>query len=333
VQVIVGEQRNALFAAASAAVGVNSMFLLSYTMLRRGWDRQFRGLSAFDLWFGMFLPFGVVTSCIVIASAAQFHMDPNVGRALLEPGNAAELPELDEKHEQRLREGLLKHNEAVGNLVVLSLEEMKDYRPKLTPAETLLAYHLERKDAFALSGALSELTGRRFAIWIFGIGVLAMTLSTISLQMLGCGFVVCEAIGIPPKGWAHRLAILPAVIGVLGPFLAAEQARIWLALPTSMASYTLLPLAYITFFLAMNSKGLMQDQMPQGTRRVAWNVGMAIAVVITTAAAGYMIWTTAQRECLARWDWPYGGPASMAVIAVLATLLIAFHLAWRRRAG
>jgi hypothetical protein len=232
---------------------------------------------------------------------------------------------------RRLRERRLRYDADAAEIDDLSPEELTRRLPQFDRAEMLLAHHLERKNAFALSAALTELTGRHLAIWIFGIGVLGMVFSTVSLQMLGCGFVVCEALGIPPKGWAQRLAVLPAVLGVLGPFLWQGDAQIWLALPTSMMNFTLLPLAYITFWMAMNSRGLMGDQMPRGGRRVAWNVGMGIAVSITTAAAVYMIFTRAESFCFERWGWRYGGELSLAVVAALALVVAGFHLAYRRR--
>ncbi len=48
-------------------------FLLPYSMIARGWDRPFRGLARFDLITAMAIPFILVTSCIVIASAYAFH--------------------------------------------------------------------------------------------------------------------------------------------------------------------------------------------------------------------------------------------------------------------
>lgn len=330
-QTIVAEQRYALFAAASAAVGINSMFLLSYTMLRRGWDREFRGLSTFDLWCGMFLPFCLVTSCIIVSSAVQFHAVELEHKPIIAEDSTEPMPQVDKKRLNELKRKLLKHQTDAATFDHLSEEEITSQLPELGRAEQVLAWHLERKNAFDLSASLSKLTGRDFAVWIFGIGVLGMTLSTISLQMLGCGFVVCEAIGIPPKGWAHRLAVMPAVVGAVGPFLAQGQAPIWLALPASMASFTLLPLAYITFWMAMNSKDMLGDEMPKGGRRIAWNLGMGVAATVTTAAAVYMIWTTAHTRCLDWWRWPYGGHASMAVVLVLAVVVIVFHVVYTRR--
>ena len=46
---IVSQQRDVMIAATAAAVGINMTFLLPYSMLRKGWDKDFRGLAIFDL--------------------------------------------------------------------------------------------------------------------------------------------------------------------------------------------------------------------------------------------------------------------------------------------
>ena len=76
---IVGQQRDVMISAAATAVGINMTFLFPYSMLRKGWDRDFRGLAIFDLSTGLFFPFLLATSCVVIASASQFHAQPGLG--------------------------------------------------------------------------------------------------------------------------------------------------------------------------------------------------------------------------------------------------------------
>ena len=71
--VVVAAQRERMIAAAATAVGINMTFLLPYSMLHKGWDRTFRGLAVFDLSTGLFIPFMLATSCVVIAAASQFH--------------------------------------------------------------------------------------------------------------------------------------------------------------------------------------------------------------------------------------------------------------------
>ncbi|RMH00812.1 MAG: hypothetical protein D6702_13055 [Planctomycetota bacterium] len=57
----------------AAAVGVNMVFLYPYTLLARGWGRAHRRLARFDLVAGMFLPYLLATSLMVIATANVLH--------------------------------------------------------------------------------------------------------------------------------------------------------------------------------------------------------------------------------------------------------------------
>ncbi|MBO7521139.1 MAG: hypothetical protein J6T16_02740, partial [Opitutales bacterium] len=76
---IVKEQRDVIISAAAMAVGINMTFLFPYSMLKKGWDKDFRGLAIFNLCSSLFVPFLLATSCIVIAAASQFHAKPVEG--------------------------------------------------------------------------------------------------------------------------------------------------------------------------------------------------------------------------------------------------------------
>ncbi len=73
---IVKEQRDVIISASAMAVGINMTFLFPYSMLKKGWDKDFRGLAIFNLCSSLFIPFLLATSCIVIAAASQFHAKP-----------------------------------------------------------------------------------------------------------------------------------------------------------------------------------------------------------------------------------------------------------------
>ncbi|MEX0994360.1 MAG: hypothetical protein WD599_02465, partial [Balneolaceae bacterium] len=79
-------------------------------------------------------------------------------------------------------------------------------------------------------------------------------------------------------------------LGVLGPFFW-DQAYFWLAIPTSVITFLLLPIAYVTFLLMMNNRALLGDFMPRGRRRIVWNTLMILAVTLITSASLYMLWT------------------------------------------
>ena len=330
---IVLDQRDVMISAAATAVGINMTFLLPYSMLRRGWDKNFRGLATFDLATGMFIPFVLATSCVIIAAATQFHPDVEKEASWIQPGSTVELPEVPEAKVKQLMTERLKVKLGEDAFAQLTPEELQAQLEPLTRAERLLAWHLQRKDAFALGKSLSPLTGNTVANVVFGIGVLGMTLSSITLLMLISGFVICEILGLPPTGWPNRLGTLAAATGVLGPFLWAGEARFWLAVPTSVFCFTLLPFAYLTFLFAMNSKSLLGDEMPRGVRRFGWNLGMGIAAAVATIAAVYMVWVKMKDAFLQQADWPHGGYVGLGIVGAIVLLVVVVHFAFPRKPG
>jgi len=269
-------------------------FLLPYSMLRRGWDRNFRGLAIFDLATGLFVPFMLATGCVVIASAAQFHTRP-IGGVLADSGEAvvsAEAPKNLIAGYKRLATARLKYELGAEAFANLSEQEKAERIDALPAADKKMAAMLVKRDAFNLAASLSPLTGDIFAHYVFGIGVIGMGISSIIILMLVNGFVVCEMIGIPPKGRAHRLTALMPCIGVLGPFIwTGGKAQFWLAIPTSMFAMVLLPIAYFTFYLLMNQKSLLAGNMPRGGKRAAWNTLMAIAAGLAAFGSIWSLWS------------------------------------------
>ena len=285
---ILGQQRNVMVAAAATAVGINMTFLLPYSMLRKGWNRSFRGLAVFDLSTGLFIPFVLATSCVVIAAASQFHGQAATAAAVVPAAEAK--GQFRKNLEARLSAEL--GAQAVQALPPAELEARLDALPE---ADRQLAAMLVQRDAFDLAKALENLFGAGgLTQRVFGIGVLGMALSTIIILMLINGFCVTEMLGVPSGGPIHRLgSLLPGITGALG-FLYLwnnAAAKFWLAVPTSNFGMALLPIAYVTFFLMMNSRTLLGDAMPTGVRRLAFNLAMLVAIAAATVGAGLSIWT------------------------------------------
>ena len=256
---ILSTQRERMIAAAATAVGINMTFLLPYSMLRKGWDKTFRGLACFDLSTGLFIPFLLATSCVVIAAASQFHARFNESQLALPAA------QIDGQYRGNL-EARLKAElgaEAFAALDTAAVNERIDALPK---ADKQLSLMLVKRDAFDLARALENLFGKGgLTQKIFGVGVLGMAISTIIILMVINGFCINEMFGWS-GGSRSRLgglvgALLPGVTGSLG-FLwlwSNSDAKFWLAVPTSNFGMALLPIAYITFFLMMNSRALLGD--------------------------------------------------------------------------
>ncbi|MHC4658367.1 MAG: divalent metal cation transporter [Planctomycetota bacterium] len=294
INTIVAQQRDVMVTAVSAAVGINMTFLLPYSMLRRGWDKHFRGLAIFDLATGLFVPFMLATGCVVIASAAQFHTRPAPGfLGEIDTNGTPVKPakNLVGKY-TRLTTARVKHELGAEAFARLNHEQKARLIDALPVADKKMAAMLVKRDAFNLAKSLSPLTGDIFAHYVFGIGVVGMAISSIIILMLINGFVVCEMAGIEPKGRPHRLASLMPCIGVLGPFIwTGGKAQFWLAIPTSMFAMVLLPIAYFTFYLLMNQKSLLGENIPRAGKRVAWNLLMAIAAGLAAFGSIWSLWS------------------------------------------
>ena len=270
-----------MIGAAATAVGINMTFLLPYSMLNRGWDKPFRGLARFDLCTGMAIPYVLVTSCVVIASATMFHAqaddaflssDPSMMQssklfAAAEPVLAARL-------------GYELYGEELSN------DDRVQVYAQLPENEKRVAASLVRRNAFQLSQALAPLLGDHNANLVFGLGILGMGFSSIIILMLINGYAFCEMLGKEQGGWPHFVGCLVSGIsGALWFQLWDGPAKLWLAILASSFGMMLLPIAYFTFFMMMNSRSLLSDEKPQGWKMGLWNLLMAISVLGALAAA------------------------------------------------
>lgn len=291
--IIVKDQRGVMITAAATAVGINMTFLLPYSMLKKGWGKVHRELAIFDLAVGLFFPFMLATSCVVIAAASQFHAVPaagflgeqdNDGNLIAPAGNL--VGSYNKLVDGRLKQELGAEFDALQE----DSARLAEARAALPEADKRIAAMLVKRDAFNLADSLTMLTGKVFSQYIFGIGVLGMAISTIIILMLINGFVFCEIFNLPHTGFYHRLGcFLAACSGALGPFVWKGDAALWLAVPTSMFAFVLLPIAYFTFFFMMNSPRLMGPSMPRGMQRLVWNLLMLTAASLAAVGSIFSI--------------------------------------------
>ena len=304
---IVEMQQSVMISAAATAVGINMTFFMPFVLLRRRWSREHRGLAKFDLWTALLIPYVLATSCVVIASASQFHLEP-VTTADLE-GDAKLEKGYNGLVDKRIAEEVGK--EKFGKL---SDAAKAIKRKNLPEADRHMAALLVKRDAFNLAASLENLTGKLFSHWIFGLGVLGMALSTIIILMTINGHVVCEIMGVPHKGRPFIAGALLAGLGVLGPFLWSKAA-FWLVVPTSVFGFTLIPVAYLSFYLLMNNKKVLGRERPRGAGRAIWNVTMLVALGVMGTAAVYVAWNKT-------WD---GFPFGKYALIAFGILLVCGH--------
>jgi len=275
---IVSAQRTRLIGAASAAVGINMTFLLPYSMLNKKWKKDHRGLAIFDLSTGMVIPFVIAVSCVVIAAAYMFHGKPFEGLLIEENG----IVQVDESNKgYGAYSGMIAARESAA-------AANPDFSATVDDGEKRIAALLINRDTGAFANSLSTLTeNKAFSNTVFGIGVLAMALSTISMLMLISGFVFSEMLGVPHGGLAHKVGILCGGTGILWPLLWSGGSKAFLAIVTSTIGYIFLPISFLAFFLMMNSKSVLGEELPQGGKRLLWNVLMGMSLAITGSAAAY----------------------------------------------
>ena len=219
-----------VMAAFSAAVGINMTFLFPYTLLARGWGKEQRNLSQFDLLTGTLIPYCLATSLMIIATGCTIYNPETFafGSTRLNPIQAAEMLQ-----------------------------------------------------AAGLNIFFSRI--------VFGLGILGMTLSTITLQMLVSGFAVCELCGIEPSGWRYRLACLIPLPGLAGVVIWQYMGP-WIAVVVSAISGLFLPIAYVGFFILNNSRKYLEDEKPAGKKAVIWNTGMLVAIMVSIASGCYFLY-------------------------------------------
>jgi Mn2+/Fe2+ NRAMP family transporter len=307
---IAAKQKENIITAFATAVGINMTFFLPYSMLRKRWGREYRGLAIFDLAIGLIVPYVLATGCVVIAASSQFHGVADDTLALVAAGktNSKEVKAYHDLLDKRL-----KNDPSLSSAVI----DIATARAQLPEADRRLAAMLAARDNLALANTLEPLVGSQVAQKVFGVGVLGMAISTIIMLMVINGFAVCAVVGAPPDSNVHRWGSLIPCIGVLGPFFWGAAAPA-LAGPTSMIGGAMLPIAYFSFFLLMNSRTVLGDAMPRGTKRVVWNLLMGTATTIALLGSA---WTLYGQQFM---GWPLGKVLLIALLVLLAVGLLSF---------
>jgi hypothetical protein len=290
-------------------------------MLRRGWNKDFRGLGIFDLSTGLFMPFVLATGFVVMASASRFYTVPEPGFVPDKQGATAVVKPADNL--VGAYNALLKRRLAfeIGNDAVakLSAEQLQQRTEALPYADKKMAAMLVKRDNINLAETLTPLTGKAVAQYLFGLGVMGLGLSAATMLMTINGLCLCELLGRPPTGWPQRIGALIVSVGALGAIFW-EQPAPWLAMPTSAFCSILLPIAYFTFFILMNQKSTLGDNMPRGGRRIIWNVLMALATTVATFISMWSLWAWMK-------TW------SIAIIAAFVGVVLVVHFARKSKAA
>lgn len=264
---ISGSQRDIIIGAFGTAVGINMTFLLPYTLLKKKWKRADRGIARYDLFFGLLIPFILGASFLIIASASQFHgkkdsiVNEQAYHQVLDSRLESEYPDLKS----------------------MTQEDLTALRASVPQADKDLSVMLAKRTVTDLSVSLRPVLGD-WSNLIFGIGVLAMAISTVLVHMMINGYAIAEALGQPNKRKLFLAgAMIPAFAGFISPIIWSGEIKTALAVPASVIATTLLPIAYLIFWLLMNSKKAMGDDRPKKKFQV--NALMLLAMGVATFAS------------------------------------------------
>ncbi|MCH2137167.1 MAG: divalent metal cation transporter [Phycisphaerales bacterium] len=134
--------------------------------------------------------------------------------------------------------------------------------------------------------AAPDRLGPTVGLWVFSLGVLAMALSSITMQMLCSGFALSVMCNKPTEGPTYRIGMLLPAVGVLGAIYWSDVA-LWVAVPTNIICGLLLPIAYIGFILLQRNRRYLGDAMPAGVKGTLWIAGMCLSTLVLVV---FLVW-------------------------------------------
>jgi len=124
--------------------------------------------------------------------------------------------------------------------------------------------------------------GIPFGNVIFCLGLIGMCGGAVSVHMVACGFTMCEMLGLDMTQKRFRLFALTPCVGVLGVVVTLPM---WFPVFASAICLTMLPIAYLIFFILNNKRSYIGDAVGKGGKRVFVNVMLTLALVFTTISA------------------------------------------------
>jgi Mn2+/Fe2+ NRAMP family transporter len=123
-------------------------------------------------------------------------------------------------------------------------------------------------------------------MWIFGLGIVAMALSSITMQMLCSGFALSKLTGHDTHGPIYRIGMLLPAVGVLGSVYWSDMA-LWVAVPTNILCGFMLPLSYIGFIILTRSRAYLGPATLSGVKGALWTTGMIGSTLVLMT---FLVW-------------------------------------------
>lgn len=136
--------------------------------------------------------------------------------------------------------------------------------------------------------SLASVLGSSFGRIVFDLGFMGMACGAISAHMVCVGFTVCEMFGLEYTPKRYRMFTLVPAIGVLGVMI---KSPIWLPVLASAIAFTMLPIAYLTFFILQNKKSYLGEAVGRGWKRIAFNAVLLVALIMSLVGSAIKIQT------------------------------------------
>jgi len=134
----------------------------------------------------------------------------------------------------------------------------------------------------AASLAGLPLLGAKGGRILFDLGLIGMACGAITTHMVVCGFTVNEMFGLEYTAKRYRMFTLVPAIGIFG---VAFPSPFWFPIVASAICLTMLPIAYIAFFIMNNKRSYLKDAVGRGAARIAFNAVLLVAIVMATVGA------------------------------------------------
>lgn len=143
-------------------------------------------------------------------------------------------------------------------------------------------------DVATLAGVLGEVIGPVAGRLLFDLGMLAMSLSTITLHMVCCGFVAMEWFGLPFGSRAQRLMTLLPTPAFLAPLLFSKY-PVWLSIPTTIICGAMVPIAYMGFLILQRSKAYLGSDRQRGLSGAVAVASLLMASAVMVVSLGFYL--------------------------------------------
>ncbi len=270
----------------SSTLGINLLFALPLMLLGRGWKRRHNGFAKFNLFWGLFIPFLLCSSCLTILATLGFQGQIN---HISIPDDALEMQV--EEFSSDLKTNILSDrviyeigDEKFSSLAPFQQENL--IRNLSTTDHTLSHFLLP----FSVNQWVESLSKDNPTIkYLLGIAVLLISFSTILILMILNGHLVCEVLNKPHRGAPFQTGSLILALASVGPFVLSDQNN-WVADPTYFLSLAILPYALLSFLLMLNSREILGRECPKGLSGWFINIGACLSFIFLGTSSFYLAW-------------------------------------------